>query len=217
MSPSNCDLRYVCRVGRNRIVAWVVSVSGLALIAVLVCGISLYNTIEPRGIVIHHSAVPMSLNRGPIDRTTLDAIHARRGFRAFYWGKVYHVGYHYVILPDGTVQAGRPEHLRGAHASGYNSFIGVCLVGDFSHSDNPDGRYGPVEPAKAQMTALRELCLRLERKYEIPPDHIFQHRDLDRHTQCPGDRFPWRTFITEVRTNQLERAQPELRKEESAK
>jgi hypothetical protein len=84
-----------------------------------------------------HSAVPPPPNGRPVDARLLDEIHRARGYGAFYWGRFYHIGYHYVILPDGTIEHGRPERCLGSHARGYNSYIGVCLVGDFSSRSNP--------------------------------------------------------------------------------
>ena len=40
------------------------------------------------------------------------------------------VGYHFCILLDGTVQAGRPVERQGAHVKGRNkATIGVCYIG----------------------------------------------------------------------------------------
>lgn len=40
------------------------------------------------------------------------------------------IGYHYVILTDGTIEKGRSEELIGAHASNCNlKSIGICLIG----------------------------------------------------------------------------------------
>lgn len=60
-------------------------------------------------------------------------------FETFYWGQIYHIGYHYIILPDGTLESGRPEKCKGAHAVGYNDYLGICLIGDFSPGDNING------------------------------------------------------------------------------
>jgi len=87
--------------------------AGAITVAVLVAlffGVSYLNSIDPAGIIIHHSAVPRSLDGAPIDAAVIDRIHKRRGYEIFYWGKFYNIGYHYVILADGTVQKGRPEH-----------------------------------------------------------------------------------------------------------
>ncbi|MBO6253871.1 MAG: hypothetical protein J6O49_09515 [Bacteroidaceae bacterium] len=39
-------------------------------------------------------------------------------------------GYHWVVLKDGTIQAGRPETIAGAYLRHYNQHaIGICYVG----------------------------------------------------------------------------------------
>lgn len=46
------------------------------------------------------------------------------------------VGYHYVILLDGTIQLGRPIDKKGAHVKGYNqNSIGVCYIGGKGNID----------------------------------------------------------------------------------
>jgi N-acetylmuramoyl-L-alanine amidase len=160
-----------------------------------VSAVSYHNTITPSGIIIHHSAVPPLPDGSPADVKILDQIHERRGYGIFYWGRTYHIGYHYVILPDGTVQQARPEHCRGAHATGYNSYIGICLIGDFSSADNPDGERGLQEPTEAQMRSLIALSRQLIGRYHFPVSHVMRHHDVNPDTDCPGDRFPFSTFV----------------------
>src|SRR5437879_13865621 len=101
---------------------WFVSVGCVLLCAFAVVGLISYkNSIEPQGIIIHHTG-PVSADGYPIEVEFLDQFHHQRGYGSFYWGHVYHVGYHYIIVPDSTVQQGRPEHLQGAHGAGYNAY-----------------------------------------------------------------------------------------------
>lgn len=166
--------------------------SGALVLLVLVSSaISYSNTITPAGIIVHHSAVPSFHEGEELDAKLLDKIHSRRGYGIFYWGRTYNIGYHYVILPDGTVQQGRPETCRGAHARGYNSYIGICLIGDFSKEDNPRGEKGPQEPTQAQMRALIELGRRLQERYHIPAQNVRRHSEMNPDTQCPGTHFPF--------------------------
>src|SRR5437879_1331828 len=80
---------------------------------VIVWAISASNTITPQGIVIHHSSVmpkviplgPHASGRTPADPEAWDELHRIRGFNVFYWGHFYHLGYHYMIFPDGTVKS----------------------------------------------------------------------------------------------------------------
>jgi hypothetical protein len=159
---------------------------------------SYLNSITPTGIVIHHSAVPLPLDGSPLDVRVIDEIHRKRGFSIFYWGQYYHVGYHYIILPDGTVQGGRPEHCQGAHTTGYNSFIGICLIGDFSTEDNPDGHSGPMRPTPAQMQSLIELITGLRQRYGIPLDKVIEHHSVNPNTECPGDQFNFQQLMEQL-------------------
>lgn len=116
-----------------------------------------------------------------------------------YEGRIYHIGYHYVVLPDGTVQAGRPEGCVGAHARRNNDrSLGICLVGNFSSAHNPSGKQGPTRPSAAQMDGLVDLCARLCRTYGIAPEDVRRHHDVGR-TACPGDRFPFAAFQSRLR------------------
>jgi N-acetylmuramoyl-L-alanine amidase len=166
----------------------------LLLIAVALI-VSWAHTITPAGIVIHHTG-PLG-NGDPVTMALLDQFHKGRGFGAFYYGRIYHVAYHYIIFPDGRVVAGRPEHLRGAHTQHFNNFLGIVLVGDFSRKDNPRGQKGLEDPTEAQLSALVLLCRRLERRYGITLDHVYPHRQL-RQTLCPGGRFPWGEFTSRL-------------------
>lgn len=173
---------------------------GLLLLSagVALCVVSYTNSIAPEGIIVHHAALPSELQGRAVEVETLDLMHERRGYGVFYWGRVYHVGYHFIILPDGTVQQGRPERCRGAHAAGYESFIGVCLVGNFSTNDNPGGERGLAAPTDAQMRALTALVKRLRESHRIPLDNIRRHRDVNPDTECPGDRLPFGLWMEEL-------------------
>lgn len=165
------------------------ALSVLLIAGGMVCVISYRNSITPAGIIVHHAALPAKFEGHEVDVETIDRIHEQRGFGAFYWGRVYHVGYHFIILPDGTIQQGRPEHCRGAHAAGYESYLGISLIGNFSSNSNPNGDRGLKEPTEAQVQALTALVKRLRESYAIPLDHIRRHSDVNPHTECPGDGF----------------------------
>ncbi len=143
---------------------------------------------RPPGVVIHHSASPGARGAKTISAQDIDRWHESRGWGEETLGPKYHIGYHYVILPGGTVQPGRPEWMRGAHCRGHNDMLGICLVGNFSSQDNPGGTMQPAAPTKEQMQALAGLLRKLMKRYDFGPDAIHLHRDLGQ-TQCPGDRF----------------------------
>ncbi len=89
--------------------------------------------------------------------------------------RVYHIGYHYVVLPDGTIQQGRPEWMPGAHTAGHNNTIGICLVGNFERR----------RPSRAQLQVTIKLVARLMKKYHFTVNEVYGHRDLAA-TACPG-------------------------------
>ncbi len=187
------------------------AIARLAIAGLLVAGfvilwaISYGNSITPQGIVIHHSSVMPAIippgaqayGRTPSDLGAWDEFHRIRGFSVFYWGHFYHLGYHYMIFPDGTVKPGRPEHCVGAHAKGFNSYLGIVLVGDFSSKSNPTGDEALARPTAEQMRALVSLSRQLRHRYSIPMSHIFRHSDIAR-TLCPGDRFPYGEFLRQI-------------------
>lgn len=160
----------------------------------------------PEGILIHHSATPFRLKGRTVDARKIDEMHQQRGFSIVCGEKTYHIGYHYVILPDGRIQAGRPENCPGAHSgnSYYNRrYLGVCLVGDFDSHGKWNGRRSTKEPTPAQIRALVRLCAKLMQKYGIPLQNIRRHRDVSQ-TYCPGDHFPYQRVQTLI-AQELER------------
>lgn len=116
----------------------------------------------PTGITIHCSDSPHG--RGD-DINTIRQWHIARGFKD--------VGYHYVILENGTIQQGRPENVSGAHAKGYNNTIGICLLGKATFTDE-------------QFDALTGLCLELKEKYKFTNEVILGHCQLDKSKTCPN-------------------------------
>jgi hypothetical protein len=159
--------------------------------------VSFFNTIMPTGIVIHHTAIIPSENALPRSEHDVDKYHQTRGYEITCLGHVYHVAYHYLILPNGRVQAGRPERCEGAHAAGYNSYLGISVVGDFSSEDNPTGERGPSKPSAQQLDSLVQLCRRLRDRYNIPLQHIVRHSDIS-STRCPGDGFPFSSLLQQL-------------------
>lgn len=127
-------------------------------------------------VVIHHSATP-SGNAAIFDRE-----HRAKG-----WDEL---GYHFVIDngrggPDGKIEVGSRwiEQKQGAHTGStpddaYNEHgIGICLVGDFSHSS----------PSKAQLASLAKLVRQLMAVNNIEPQNVIGHREAPgARTLCPG-------------------------------
>ena len=157
-----------------------------------------YYMARPRGIVLHHSATASYKDGRPIGAADLDKLHAQRGFEAEYDGRIYHIGYHYVIRADGALERGRPVTMHGAHAGDFvhNDYVGICVVGCFLRHPAKEYR-GPGwrnRVSEEQMQALTALCLRLCRTYHLRLRDIVLHRDL-KPTLCPGAAFPYWELI----------------------
>ena len=159
--------------------------------------VSFFNIIVPTGIIIHHTATIPSEGKAPTSEREVDQYHQARGFKVLCFGKEYHVAYHYLVLPDGTIQQGRPERCEGAHAPGYNSYLGISVVGDFSSVDNKRGAKGLARPTAAQIKSVIRLCEKLRRQYNIPLQHILRHSDVA-PTKCPGNKFPFRYLVSQL-------------------
>jgi N-acetylmuramoyl-L-alanine amidase len=82
------------------------------------------------------------------------------------------IGYHYVILPDGTVEQGRDICKIGAHCKGHNaSSIGICMIG-VSHFK------------EEQFLSLINLIQDLIKTYDIKS--IVGHNFYDKKKTCPN-------------------------------
>ena len=88
--------------------------------------------------------------------------HQQRGWKT--------IGYHYVILPDGTVQTGRPLEEAGAHCRNHNAHsIGICYIGGMAYSNGARDTTGKGYPSdtrtEAQKAALRRLLQELRTRF----------------------------------------------------
>lgn len=90
--------------------------------------------------------------------------HQQRGFND--------IGYHYLVLVDGTIEVGRPLSAIGAHCKGHNAHsIGICYVGGLNDKGKPADTRTP-----AQREAMRSLLISL--KHRFPDATIHGHRDF---------------------------------------
>jgi len=89
------------------------------------------------------------------------------------------IGYHYVILEDGTIQNGRPEYWTGSHARGHNDTIGICLTGEdtFKH---------------AQMISLENMI----KDKGWTSEEVVGHYMVDSKKTCPNFDVP--KFLTAI-------------------
>jgi len=87
------------------------------------------------------------------------------------------IGYHYIILLDGTIEIGRDINTRGAHVKDYNTGnIGICYIG---------GENGTDTRTIEQKASLVHLICTLKRIYK--GINVLGHRDFPNVTKkCPG-------------------------------
>ena len=97
------------------------------------------------------------------DINDIDQWHRARGFRK--------VGYHIVILLDGTVQFGRGFWETGAHAKGYNGAFGICYIGGLDEDGDPKDTRTPEQ--KKSMLIVKDML-----EYFNPGLNHVGHRDL---------------------------------------
>ncbi|MEH8092313.1 N-acetylmuramoyl-L-alanine amidase [Gallibacterium anatis] len=144
-------------------------------------------------IVIHCSATQNGKqlrNKTETAAQVIDRWHQQRGFKRQAWAyrtfnpHLQHVGYHYIIDTDGTVETGRKVGETGAHVKGHNqNSIGICLVGGITIDGKNYGRY-----TAKQWQALHRLLRELEAKY--PQARICGHRDLSPDLNGDGTITP---------------------------
>ena len=97
--------------------------------------------------------------------------HKERGFTS--------IGYHYVVLPDGTLESGRPLSNVGAHCQGHNArSVGICYVGGLDVNCKPKDTRTPE-----QKTTL-ECVIRLL-KGVFPKAKVYGHHDFNPGKACP--------------------------------
>jgi N-acetylmuramoyl-L-alanine amidase len=131
-------------------------------------------------VIIHHSASPTHVRRNgqlmPVNAAMIRQWHLKKG-----WSDI---GYHFIILPDGICEEGRPLYRPGAHcASAQRNFtgIGICLVGNFSEIELPD----------IQLNGLIDKIEQLLLAYHLTVSDIELHREVPgAATECPGRYFP---------------------------
>ena len=95
-------------------------------------------------IILHHTA------GGDVSAHTIHDWHLpKKG-----WGGI---GYHYLIRADGGIERGRPEHVRGVHASRANAdSIAIALTGNFETRP----------PTAPQLAALTRLVRDIRTRYQ---------------------------------------------------
>jgi len=125
----------------------------------------------PRGkrdvfkIIVHHTASPRDTTVAQIRDWHVNG----NG-----WSDI---GYHYIILGDGTLERGRSINKTGAHCKGHNKgSIGICVTGNTSQEP----------PTTAQVESLFGTLKMLLEDYNLQRSDVYGHRDFG-NTECPGN------------------------------
>jgi len=123
-------------------------------------------------IILHCSATQEGKN---IKTETIRKWHLKRGWRD--------IGYHFVVLLDGTVEEGRPIEMTGAHTKGHNyKSIGICYIGGVE-KEKKDGEWVAKDTrTEAQKESLHDLLLQL--KKDFPKAVIHGHNEFSSKA-CP--------------------------------
>lgn len=119
-------------------------------------------------IIIHCTATKEGQHFTAAD---VDSWHRAKGWKM--------IGYHYLVLLDGTIQQGRPEEMTGSHCLNHNQHsLGVCYVGGLDKDGHPkDTR------TEAQKASLLTLLKQLKSKY--PNALIVSHHTFNPQKSCP--------------------------------
>lgn len=125
---------------------------------------------EIERLIIHHAAAPLTTTFEDIVAWHTKPKPEGRGWDA--------IGYHKVILFDGSVRVGRPIHVRGAHAPPNKGRIGICVVGN-NTQDGEGWTFEQIEALEREVAAWRVV---------VPGIIVSGHRDVMRpgYTECPG-------------------------------
>jgi N-acetylmuramoyl-L-alanine amidase len=130
---------------------------------------------DVKKIIVHCSATREGDNS--INAEVIDRWHKKRGWKG--------IGYHFVVLIDGSIETGRMINKCGAHTKGMNcKSIGVCYIGGVESERNDKGKYSAKDTrTPEQIATLLELLRLLKKIY--PEAKIHGHRDFAAKA-CPS-------------------------------
>lgn len=115
-------------------------------------------------IIMHCSATKEGVH---FDINNIREWHLKKGFKD--------VGYHYVILLDGTIQKGREDDKIGAHCTGQNNdSIGISFIGGL----DKDGKPKDTRTIQQKAAMYRLICDLRDKYGNIPvyPHYYFSNK-----------------------------------------
>lgn len=110
------------------------------------------------------------------------------------------VSAHYVIDEAGGItqmvsEAMRAWHAGVAHWAGADD-INSCSIGIEIHNPGHDAGYPDFPPV--QVLAVRDLCLDISKRHNIPARRVLAHSDVaPRRKRDPGEKFDWRWLASQ--------------------
>lgn len=136
-------------------------------------------------IILHCTATPEGEDYS-ID--SIDNSHKARNFSYYIdpdTKKKRYIGYHYIILRDGTIVRCRPENVRGCHTSNHNyDSIGISYIGGCPARSVKDwNKKGKDTRTEAQKASIIKLVRELKGRYGNP--EVYGHRDFAAKA-CPS-------------------------------
>lgn len=126
-------------------------------------------------IIVHCSATKEGIDYS-IDK--IDQSHKARKFSSYVDSNsnTQYIGYHYIILRDGTIIPCRPESKIGCHASGHNTrSIGICYIGGLDARDT-DGTMIKDTRTPQQKASFIKLIKDIKSRYKTIK-RVIGHRD----------------------------------------
>ena len=158
-------------------------------------------------VVIHHTSQQHEISWQRLSAIHLIRLYAPRYFLPNEKVDLHHTGepiyshhfrnkdqqvfyaYHWLIRANGTQERLLQDTEIGWHAGNWDincCSVGICLDGDFTHSD----------PPLEMIQSVQSLCATLYK--DIPKNRIFGHREINPKTECPGNTYlnGWqKTFV----------------------
>lgn len=117
-------------------------------------------------LFVHCSDSPWHVDGKPVNAAMIDDWHRAKGWDG--------IGYHFVILPDGEVEAGRNINVTPAAQKGHNKdTIAYCLVGKDAFT-------------VPQLVSLKRKLLADLRFYGLHVTDIWVHNEVNRNKTCPN-------------------------------
>ena len=130
---------------------------------------------EINKIIIHCSATKEGDTS--VNAALIDQWHKSRGWKG--------IGYHFVILIDGTIELGRMVDQVGAHVKNMNqSSIGICYIGGVENKKDTKGKWIPKDTRTPEQIATMLELLRLLKKI-FPKATIHGHNEFSSKA-CPS-------------------------------